>query len=42
MLVKILFGNLNISLPVDFDETGFNELKVLFKNLKEKPTQSIL
>ena len=31
---KFFFGNLNISLPVDFDETGFNELKVLFKNLK--------
>ena len=31
---KFFFGNLNISLPVDFDESGFNELKDLFQNLQ--------
>ncbi len=34
---KFFFGKLNISLPADFNENGFTELKDLFKNLEGKP-----
>ena len=34
---KILFGDLNIILPVDFDNTNYKRLNELFKNLKNIP-----
>ena len=33
---KILFGDLNLNLPPDFDETNFTELENLLKDLKDE------
>jgi outer membrane protein insertion porin family len=34
---KIFFGDLNLSLPSDFDETNFSTINRLFKKIKGKP-----
>ncbi|MDC3175476.1 outer membrane protein assembly factor BamA [Candidatus Pelagibacter sp.] len=34
---KILFGNLSLTLPTDFDEENFNNIKNLFKKIKGEP-----
>ena len=34
---KILFGNLNLKLPLDFDEENFTSIKKLFAKTKNKP-----
>ena len=34
---KILFGNLFLTLPTDFDEENFNNIKKLFKKIKGEP-----
>jgi len=34
---KIVFGDLKLNLPTDFDETNFESIKKLFKEIKGKP-----
>jgi outer membrane protein insertion porin family len=34
---KIYFGNLDLNLPVDFDENNFSSIKKLFKEIRGKP-----
>ena len=34
---KIYFGELDLKLPIDFDETNFSSIKKLFKQIKGKP-----
>ncbi len=34
---KILFGDLSLTLPTDFDEENFNNIKNLFKKIKGEP-----